>query len=119
MTPKTIYAAVAVAVAVVLGILAYTFIGGGAGSDELVGKCVTGTVASGKSQGDAEKYCKCSVDIMRSKLSSDQIDILMMQMKGDAAGAQAAIMKQGQEGALKTAQAFVAFAQEAEKACNK
>lgn len=110
---KTVYTAVAVA-----GLLA--LLGGTASAaDELVTKCTEASVKAGKPQADAEKYCQCSVDVMKAKLSSEQIDILMMQMKGDAAGAQNAIMKKGQEEALKTAQAFVAFAQEAEKTCNK
>ena len=109
---KKTYAAVAVA-----GLLALA--GGTASADELVTKCTEASVKAGKPQADAEKYCQCSVDIMKTKLSSEQIDILMMQMNGNAEGAKAAIMKKGQEWALKTAQDFITFAQEAEKACNK
>ena len=117
MTPKTIYAAAAVAIVVVLGLLAYTFLGGKGSSSELVAKCTTATVATGKSQGEAEKYCKCSVEIVKAKLDSEHIELLMIGLEKNEEKAKALVAKKGQEWLTKAGQALAAASLEADKAC--
>jgi hypothetical protein len=116
MTPKTIYSAVAVAVALVLGLLAYTFLGG-KGHSEIAAKCTTAMVASGKPQADAEKECKCSADILEAKLDSEQIELFMAGLNKNEESAKAIVTKKGPEWAVKTGQAIVAAGMEADKAC--
>jgi hypothetical protein len=118
MTPKAIYAAVAVAAVVVLGLLAYTFLGG-KGHSEIAAKCVTATVAAGKPQADAEQECKCSAKVLESKLDSDQIELFMAGLNKNEESAKAIVTKKGPEWAAKAGQAIVAAAMEADRSCKK